>query len=102
MDTHKCYVCNQPAKLLCTCCHRAWYCSASCQQMDWPAHKQETLSATKNVESVAFPAFGQTVTMSIPREGTWPSVIIDMSPAIRLPNPWVSEPDRPPNTREKR
>ena len=35
-----CMVCNEPSRLRCSQCKRAFYCNACCQEQDWPAHSE--------------------------------------------------------------
>mmetsp|Transcript_22511 Transcript_22511/g.51541 ORF Transcript_22511/g.51541 Transcript_22511/m.51541 type:complete len:651 (-) Transcript_22511:546-2498(-) len=52
-DDWKCKACGKEAKHLCSRCKVVKYCSAKCQQLDWPRHKaDECFKASKNLPKV--------------------------------------------------
>ena len=47
--------CSQPAKLRCTGCKNASYCSKPCQKIHWPRHKKTCVSARNTIASSSAP-----------------------------------------------
>ena len=50
-----CAACGEAARLRCSRCKSAWYCSAACQREDWPSHRAVCRWARGTDEAAAKP-----------------------------------------------
>ncbi len=54
-EVEQCIVCGAPTTFCCSRCRRVFYCSQSCQRLDWRSHKLTCLEATATPPPVSIP-----------------------------------------------
>ena len=91
-DIGKCALCGNPAKLRCSRCQRAWYCTSDCQRTHWASvHKRECNPTTVIVRTIPLaPELSRIVPIaSSSRDGACPAFGDSMAVKVQGSDPGI-------------